>query len=132
MKFLCLFHFANDAFSALTPAEQLRLDDATIEHDQKLRTSGHLLLASPLAGVSTERIIDRRQRLTADRIDGPYAESKEVVGGVVLVEARDMDEALSLFDDDPIAAHARIQIRPLKEDDRHSKTGKARPEFRAP
>lgn len=130
MKFLCLFHFQPDAFDGVSPQQMRQIDDATIEHDHKLRRSGHLLLASPLQDVSTEKIIDRRTPVTLDKIDGPYAETKEVVGGVVIVEARDMAEALSLFDDDPIAADARIQIRPLNETHKHSQTGEGRPEAR--
>jgi|SRR5215217_1884884 len=128
MKFLCLFHFGTDAFAGLTPDEMRQIDDATIEHDHKLRRSGHLLLASPLQDASTEEVIDRRRSVRMHEVDGPYAESKEVVGGVVIVEARDMAEALSLFADDPIAAHCRIQIRPLKDNDTHSETGEGRPE----
>lgn len=107
MKFLCLFHFAPDAFGGLTPEEMRRLNDATIEHDQKLRASGHLLIASPLADVSTEEVIDRRRPVRINETDGPYAEAKEVVGGVVLIQATDMAEAKALFVDDPIAAHCR-------------------------
>jgi hypothetical protein len=128
MKFLCLVHFAPDAFAGLTAEEMQRLDNATIEHDHKLRRSGHLLIASPLA--QAEASIDRR-RLRMSQVDGPYAEAKEVVGGFILVEAKDMDEAVALFDDDPIAAHGRLQIRPLMDDHRHSETGEGRPEFRA-
>ena len=130
MKFLCLFHFAPDAFAGVSPQEMQRIDNATIEHDQKLRAGGHLLLASPLADVSTEIIIDRRRPVRLAETDGPFAEAKEVVGGVVLIEAMDMDEAQSLFADDPIAAYCRIQIRPLRDNDRHSETGEGRPEFK--
>ena len=130
MKFLCLFHFAPDAFAGVSPEEMRRLDDATIDHDQKLRAGGHLLLASPLADVSTEQVIDRRRAVRINETDGPFAEAKEVIGGVVLVEAANMDEAKALFADDPIAAHCRIQIRPLRDDDRHSETGEGRPEFK--
>jgi len=130
MKFLCLVYFEPDAFAGLTPAEMQRIDDATIEHDQQLRDAGHLLIAAPLAAVDTAISIDRRQRMTLSRTDGPYAESKEVVGGFVLIEAADMAQAVSLFDDDPIAAHCRLEIRPLVESHRHSETGQARPDFR--
>lgn len=130
MKFLCLFHFADDAFANATPEDMRRLDDATIEHDHKLRASGHLLIASPLQDVGTEEIIDRRRAVRMGGVDGPFAEAKEVVGGVVLIEARDMEEAKSLFDDDPIAPYCRIQIRPLLETHRHSETGAGRPDFR--
>ena len=130
MKFLCLVHFAPDAFAGITPEEMQRLDNATIEHDHKLRRSGHLLIASPLAEAETEVSIDRR-RLKMSLVDGPYAETKEVVGGFLLVEAPDMAAAVALFDDDPIAAYGRLQIRPLMEDHRHSETGQGRPEFSA-
>lgn len=130
MKFLCLFHFAPDAFAGVTPDEMRRLDDATIEHDRKLRASGHLLLASPLVDVSTEEVIDRRRPVRIGKTDGPYAEAKEVVGGLVLVEAASMEEAKALFADDPIAPHCRIQIRALRDNDRHSETGEGRPDFR--
>jgi len=129
MKFLCLAYFGPDAFAGYTPEQMRAVDDATIEHDHKLRQSGHLLFAAPLADGPAGTTIDRR-RLTMSLVDGPYAEAKEVVGGFILVEARDIAEAVSLFDDDPIAAHCRLEIRPLIEDHRHSETGQARPEFR--
>ena len=129
MKFLCLAYFGPDAFAGLSPEEMRAVDDATIEHDHKLRQSGHLLFASPLADVAAGRTIDRR-RLRASVTDGPFTESKEVVGGIILVEARDLEEAAALFDDDPIAAHCRLEIRPVVEEHRHSGTGEARPEFR--
>ena len=128
MKFLCLVYFEPDAFAGVTPDEMKRIDNATIEHDHKLRSGGHLLIASPLA--ETEEVnIDRRQRMTMSVLDGPYAESKEVIGGFLLIEARDMAEAVSLFDDDPIAAYSWLVIRPLMEAHRHSETGQARPDF---
>lgn len=131
MKFLCLVHFAPGAFEGVPAEEFARLDDATIEHDHKLRQSGHLLIASPLQQPETAVNIDRRQRVKMDLVDGPFAEGKEVVGGFLLIEARNMEEAVSLFEDDPIAAYARLEIRPLMEDHRHSQTGEARPEFAA-
>tara|TARA_R110002124_G_scaffold63350_38_gene173403 strand:- start:13326 stop:13661 length:336 start_codon:yes stop_codon:yes gene_type:complete len=109
-----------------------RLDDATIEHDHKLRAAGHLLIASPLEPVDTGVTIDRRRRQRTRTIDGPFAEAKEVVGGFLLLEAPDMAAAVALFDDDPIAAHCRLDIRPLLETHRHSQSGAARPDFAAP
>jgi hypothetical protein len=130
MKFLCLVHFEPDAFADVTPAQMQAIDDATIEHDHKLRQGGHLLIASPLADITDQVTIDRRrQRMKAALTDGPYAESKEVVGGFLLIEANSMEDAVALFDDDPIAAYGRLDIRPLMETHRHSETGAGRPEF---
>ncbi|MDB5586937.1 MAG: YciI family protein [Devosia sp.] len=131
MKFLCLVYFAPGAFDDMTPQEQQQLDDATIADDQRLRESGHLLIASPLADAATGVTIDRRQRMTLSTVDGPFAESKEVVGGFLLLEARDMDEVLSLLENDPIAPYGRLEIRPLMDTHRHSETGQGRPEFKA-
>ncbi|HWU19146.1 MAG TPA: YciI family protein [Devosia sp.] len=130
MKFLCLVYFEPDAFAGLSPEEMKRIDDATIEHDHKLRDAGHLLIASPLDTAEEAVNIDRRQRMKMSVVDGPYAEAKEVIGGFLLLEARDMTEAVTLFDDDPIAAYSRLVIRPLMEAHRHSETGQARPDFR--
>jgi hypothetical protein len=131
MKFLCLVHFAPDAFDGMTPQEQRQLDDRTIEDDQRLRASGHLLIASPLTDPADGATIDRRQRMTLSTLDGPFAEAKEVVGGFLLLEAKDMTEVLSLMENDPIAAYGRLEIRPLLETHRHSETGQGRPEFQA-
>lgn len=129
MKFLCLFNFAPNAFDGVTPQEMRRLDDATIEHDHKLRRSGHLLLASPLEDVATERVIDRRRHLKVAQTDGPFAEAKEVIGGVVLIEAKDMDEALALFADDPIAAYCRIRSGRSKKTTATAKPANRDPNF---
>ena len=129
MKFLCLVYFEPNAFDGMTAEEQRQLDDRTIEDDRRLRDLGHLLIASPLADASTAVTIDRRQRLSLSTIDGPFAESKEVIGGFLLLEARDMAEVVSLLDDDPIAAYGRLEIRPLLETHRHSETGQGRPQF---
>nr|WP_314259813.1 YciI family protein [uncultured Devosia sp.] len=131
MKFLVLVDFLPDAFADATPDDQRRLDDATIAHDRKLRDGGHLLIASPLQDPSTTVTIDRRLGLSLDRIDGPYAEAKEVIGGFLLIEAADMASAKALFDDDPITRYGRLQIRPLMEEHRHSETGEGRPDFKA-
>jgi len=129
MKFLCLVHFAPDAFDGCTPQDAKKLDDATIEHDRKLRDGGHLLIASPLTDSEEAVSLGRQRMAKLSATDGPYAEAKEVIGGFLLIEARDMDEAVSLFDDDPILKYGRMEIRPLMVDHRHSETGEARPDF---
>ena len=115
MKFLCLFNFAPNAFDGVTPEEMRRLDDATIEHDQKLRRSGHLLLASPLEDVATERVIDRRRHLKVAQTDGPFAETKEVIVGFDILECADLDEAIAVVAAHPMAYQGRIELRPFAD-----------------
>lgn len=131
MKFLCLVAFEPDAFAGITAEEMRRLDDATIEHDRKLRASGNLLIASPLTDPAEAVTLERRLGVRMGRVDGPFAEAKEVIGGFLLIEAADMEAARALFEDDPILKYGRMQIRPLMESHRHSETGEARPDFEA-
>lgn len=129
MKFLCLVAFEPDAFDGVTAEEMRRLDDATIAHDRKLRAEGHLLIAAPLTDAGEAVTLDRRLGVRMGRVDGPFAEAKEVIGGFLLVDAESMETARALFDDDPILKYGRMQIRPLMESHRHSETGEARPDF---
>ena len=114
MKFLCLVHFAPDAFAGIAPEEMRRLDNATIEHDHKLRRSGHLLIASPLAEAETEVSLDRR-RLKMSLVDGPYAETREQLGGYYLIETPDIDVAIEWAARCPGASKGTVEVRPVWE-----------------
>lgn len=127
MRFMALVYFEPGSMDELSPAELRQLDDATIAHDRMLRESGHLIFASPLAGLETSRSLrDVDGALIAT--DGPYAESKEVVGGFLLLEAESMDVLTPLFESDPILKYGRMEIRPLVVH-AHSETGAGRPDF---
>jgi hypothetical protein len=127
MRFMALVYFEPGAMDHLSLEDFRRLDDATIAHDRKLRDSGHLIFASPLAGVETARSLrDVNGELIAT--DGPYSESKEVVGGFLLLEAESLDALTPLFEDDPILRYGRMEIRPLVVHS-HSETGEGRPDF---
>lgn len=126
MRFMALVYFEPSAFDGMNADELRQLDDATIEHDIKMREHGHLLFASPLAGPETARSLRCRDgRLITT--DGPFAETKEVVGGFMLIEAKSVEELLPLFEDDPILKYGRLEFRSLV-DHRHSETGELRPE----
>ena len=131
MKFLCLVSFTPDAFDTASPEDLRQLDDNTIEHDNWLRASGHLLIASPLAPVETGVTLGERRAVRMAEVDGPFAETKEVVGGFLLIEAASMDAAVALFENDPILKYGRMEIRPLLTDHVHSETGQRRPDFQA-
>ena len=98
MKFLCLAYFGPDAFAGYTPEQMRAVDDTTIEHDHKLRQSGHLLFASPLADPAAGTTIDRR-RLKMSLVDGPYAETKEQLLGFYVVDCKNIDEAVDVARD---------------------------------
>jgi len=127
MRFMALVYIEPGAMDGMSADDFRRLDDATIEHDQKLRESGHLIFASPLADPGSGRVL-RFENGELIKLDGPYAESKEVVAGFLLLEATGLDALTPLFEDDPILKYGRMEIRPLVEHT-HSQTGEGRPEF---
>lgn len=125
MKFVCLVHIDADAMASLSPEEDQRLSDITIEEDWKLRESGHLILAQPLQPPQAATVL-RMQNGRLARTDGPYMETKEFLGGFFVIEARDMDEAVAIAGSSVMAPYCITEIRPALEQV-HSVTGKARP-----
>jgi hypothetical protein len=127
MRFVALFYAEPGSMDGMTAEDFRLLDDATIEHDYKLRASGNLLFASPLAGAETARVLRYRDG-SLIATDGPYSETKEVVGGFLLLEAETMEAVVRLFEDAPILKYGRMEVRPLVEH-LHSQTGRARPDL---
>ena len=111
MKYMLLVYLAEDALSD-TEREHCYVESAQLTQD--LNASGQYLSASPLHPVSTAtsvRIRDGRRIVT----DGPFAETREQLGGYYLVEARDLDEALNIAERIPPARFGTIEIRPVLE-----------------
>jgi len=126
MKFACLVYVDESLIGALSPQEGKQLIDESVDYDWRLRDSGHLILAQPLETPATAVTIRvRGGRMSST--DGPFAETKEHLGGFFLIEARDMDEAVALARTSPMAAMGAIEVRPFLEQS-HSETGQGRPE----
>jgi hypothetical protein len=128
MKFMCLIYFDETSFAGFTEEDNRRLTDATIEEDNDLRRRGKLILAQPLAGPETAVTV-RVRNGTVLRTDGPFVETKEWLGGFVLIEAKDMDEAVAIAAEGEIAKICRTEVRPFLEQT-HSETGQKRPELK--
>lgn len=128
MKFMCLIYFEPGAFDGVSETEMKRLTDDTIVEDNDLRASGHLLIGQPLLGPETAVTIRGGRRGTG-LTDGPFLETKEWLGGFMLIEARDMEEAIALNRQSAIMKYASVEIRPTLEQT-HSETGQARPELK--
>jgi hypothetical protein len=114
MKFMVLIYTDSTMLDAL-PAAQF---DETMRHcfDQadELRKEGRLLDSQQLESASTARSIRRRNdRLTI--MDGPFAESKEVLAGFNLIEAEDMDEAVRIAAQFPWASTGCVEVRPVRD-----------------
>lgn len=114
MKYLCLVYIDEKKLEALSPTELQVLDDESLEHDKKLKQKGHLLAAQALEPVRKAATV-RVRRGKASVTDGPYAEGKEQVGGFLLIEARDWNEALEIASQVPVARMGGIEVRGIKE-----------------
>ena len=125
MKFMCLVWSTADTFEVLTPAEDVALTDDTIDADYALRQRGQLVLTQAMQGPEQAVTVKVRNGQIAAH-DGPFVESKEWVAGFILIEARDMDEAVAIAGQYPAARIGSIEIRPAN-DQVHSRTGQGRP-----
>src|SRR5262249_3573607 len=99
---------------ALSASEWDALRAETNAYVEALRASGHLVSTHALKSIRTAATVRVRggRRLVTE---GPFAESKELVGGFFIVEARDRDEALELASRWPSARIGAIEVRPIEE-----------------
>ena len=110
MKYLCLVYVEPAVFRALPAAERAEIDRDSGAYDQALDRSGHYILAAALEPVSTARTVRKRAGKVAIT-DGPFAETKEVLAGFIFIEAADLDEALRVAGDIPMARVGSVEVR---------------------
>jgi hypothetical protein len=114
MRYLCAVYVEPRTMEKLSPAEGASLDRDSIAYDEELRKSGHYIASDALQLVNTARTLRvRNGKLSI--MDGPFAETKEQLGGFILVEAKDMDEAVELASKIPMAKHGTIEVRPVMQ-----------------
>jgi hypothetical protein len=107
MKYLCLVYYELDALSSSTTSCARLLSDV-------LRKSGHYVASSALQRVQTATTI-RAENGKLSTTDGPFAETKEQLGGFVLIEARDLNDALQVAARIPPGRLGSIEVRPIQE-----------------
>ncbi len=114
MKYLLLIYENEAAWEQLSPEEQGAIFGEYGAYSESLEAAGKYLHGEPLqptATASTVRVRDGRTLVT----DGPFAETKEQLGGFYLVEAADLDDALALAARIPTARMGSIEVRPVLE-----------------
>jgi hypothetical protein len=115
MKYLCLAYEEEQKLNELTESEWHALRRETLDYVEALREDGHLMAAHPLRSATTAtmvRVRDGRLSVT----DGPFAETKEQIGGYFLIEAGDLDEAIRIAARWPSARLGSIEVRPIEEE----------------
>ena len=113
MKYLCLAYEEEKKLNTLSRREWDVLRGETLAYVEELRKNGCLVAAEPLQSVRTAktvRVRDGKVSLT----DGPFAETKETLGGFFLINARNLNEAIEVAAKWPSARLGSIEVRPIE------------------
>ena len=114
MKYLGIAYEEERTLNDLTEGEWHALRQETLDYVETLQRSGRLILAQPLQSATTAatlRVRDGKVSIT----DGPFAETKEQIGGFFLFEAASLQEAIEVAAKWPSARLGTIEVRPLEE-----------------
>ena len=112
MKYLCFGYYDKGKFDGMTESERNAMFDTCFEYDDHLRASGHWAGGEALQGPETALTLYWKNGKVATT-DGPYAETKEQLGGILVLEARDMNQAVQLMMQHPAMTYGNIfEIRP--------------------
>jgi len=113
MKYICLGYYDKGKFDAMTESERNAMFDTCFEYDDHLRANGNWGGGEGLLGPETALTLSWKNGKVATT-DGPYAETKEQLGGILILEARDMNHAVQLMAQHPAVKYGNIfEIRPV-------------------
>jgi hypothetical protein len=112
MQYLLLLYANESEWDKLTPAEKEQGVAAYMAYREALNKAGALVGANRLQGASSATTVKIKDGKT-QVLNGPYADSREQLGGYFLIEAPDLDAALSWAARCPGASHGTIEVRPL-------------------
>ena len=113
MKYICLGYYDKEKFDSLPEAERNAMFDKCFDYDNHLRANGHWGGGEALQGPETALTLSwKNGKVTTT--DGPYAETKEQIGGIGILEARGMNHAVQLIAQHPSLKYGSIwEIRPV-------------------
>jgi hypothetical protein len=116
MKYILLCYGDERGWDQLNETQQQQIIEQTCRHVEQLKAGEHYLSAAPLHPTSmatSVRVRDGKRLVT----DGPFAETKEQLGGFLLIEAKDLDEAIAIAAGHPGASSGWgvVEIRPVLE-----------------
>lgn len=114
MKFICLGYIDHNAFGSVPAAEQHAMVDRCCAYDDQLRANGHFKGGEALQPPSTAKTL-RPMKGRVVVTDGPFAETKEQLGGIMILEARDLNHAVELISRHPGAELGPWEIRPAAD-----------------
>jgi hypothetical protein len=111
MKYICFGYLDVQNWEKKSQSEQEAMMDACFSYDDELKKNGHWVHGEGLQGATTVSYQSGKVSVT----DGPYAETKELLGGLLIVEARDLNHAIHLISKHPGLKVGRWEIRPAQD-----------------
>lgn len=114
MKFICLGYADPNTFAKVSESEMNSMMDECMAYDDVLRANGHFTGGEALQGPETAATL----RWTNGKVavtDGPFAETKEQLGGILILEARDLNHAIELISNHPGVTFGPWEIRPAAD-----------------
>ena len=114
MKYICLGYIEPGKFEGMTEDEQHAMLDECFEYNGHLRANGHVVAELPLQPPETALTLYWKNGKVATT-DGPYAETKEQLGGLHILEVRDLNHAIQLISQHPGMKYGSIEIRPVAD-----------------
>jgi hypothetical protein len=114
MRYLCLIYLEETKLKALSESEYDALVADSLAYDDELRRSGHYVVSDalqPVESATTLRVRSGHLSIT----DGPFAETKEQLGGFILIQARDLNEAIHVASRIPTGRLGSIEVRPVQD-----------------
>jgi hypothetical protein len=114
MKYVCLGFIEEAKLEKISQQEMQRMMDECIAYDDELRRGGHFLGGEALDS-ARNAVTLRMKGGEVEVTDGPYMETKEMLGGILLLEARDLSHAIALMSKHPGVKTGPFEIRPSHE-----------------
>ena len=112
MKYLLLIYESEQASAGLSEAEQGKIFEEYMTYTKGIKKSGNYIGGEALQAISTATTVRVKNGKTVTT-DGPFAETREQLGGFYLVEAKDLDEAIKLAAGIPASRTGSIEVRPI-------------------
>jgi hypothetical protein len=111
MRYACLIYYDPQTLFGGSPEAQAALEGCAT-HDETLKASGHFVAGEALELPDGARTVKVREGRTS-AVDGPFMETKEILGGIIVIEARDLNEAVRVASGHPLATIGFIEVRPV-------------------
>jgi len=112
MKYLCIVHLDYTIFSTMSQDEIAALERSNLAYDSELAERRQFIAGHGLEPPESGLVVKVRSN-EVSMTDGPFSEAKEQMAGIILVEARDMNEAVGIAAGIPLAKYGQIEIRPV-------------------